>query len=70
MLLTYFIGIIGNFTYSTALGWLVLTITNSAGLLAFANAAQNLPLLVRRVLKADAAAGKVYSLPPPTRGGG
>jgi MFS family permease len=46
MLLAYFIGVLGNFTYTTALGWLVLTLTNSPGLLALATAAQNAPMLV------------------------
>jgi len=50
MLLAYFIGIIGNFTYSTSLGWLVLTLTDSAGLLALTNAAQNAPMLVLSVV--------------------
>jgi MFS family permease len=50
MLLAYFVGIIGNFTYSTALGWLVLTLTNSPGLLAIATAAQNTPNLVLSIV--------------------
>ena len=50
MLLAYFVGVIGNFTYTTALGWLVLVLTNSPGLLALATAAQSAPMLVLSVV--------------------
>jgi MFS family permease len=50
MLLSYFVGISGNFMYSTSLGWLVLILTNSPGLLAVATAAQSAPNLVLSIV--------------------
>lgn len=50
LLTAYTIATIGGFMYSTAQGWLVLTLTNSPGLLAITTAAQNIPNLVFSVL--------------------
>lgn len=50
LLTAYTIGTIGGFMYSTAQGWLVLSLTNSPGLLAVTTAAQNIPNLVFSVV--------------------
>lgn len=50
LLAAYAIATTGGFMYGTSQGWLVLTLTNSPGLLALASAAQTAPMLLFSML--------------------
>ena len=50
LLFGYTVAPIGGLMYSSSLGWLVLTLTNSPGLLALTTAAQNAPMLLISLL--------------------
>ncbi len=50
LLFGYTVATIGGLMYSTSQGWLVLTLTNSPGLLALTTAAQNAPMLLISLL--------------------